>query len=38
VMTAQSFSGPDYFRLRTIQARMDRDELDGDLRWTTVAE
>jgi nucleoside-diphosphate-sugar epimerase len=38
VMTAQSFTGPDYFRLRTIQARMDRDELDSDLRWTTVAE
>jgi nucleoside-diphosphate-sugar epimerase len=34
VMTAQLFTGPEYFRLRTIQARMDRDELDSDLRWT----
>ena len=38
VMTVQSFTGPDYFRLRTIQARMDREELDGELRWTAVAE
>ena len=38
VMTAESFTGPDYFRLRTIQARMDRKELDSELRWTAVAE
>jgi nucleoside-diphosphate-sugar epimerase len=37
VMTAQRFTGPDYFRLRTIQARLDRKELDSDLRWTAVA-
>jgi nucleoside-diphosphate-sugar epimerase len=38
VMTAQSFAGADFFRLRTIQARIDRKELDSDLRWTAVAE
>jgi nucleoside-diphosphate-sugar epimerase len=36
VMTEQSFAGPDFFRLRTIQARLDRNELDSDLRWTAV--
>lgn len=38
VMTAQSFTGPDFFRLRTIQARIDRHELDGELRWISAAE
>ena len=36
-MTSHSFTGPDYFRLRTIQARIDRKELTSD-RWTAVAE
>jgi nucleoside-diphosphate-sugar epimerase len=34
VMTAESFGGPDFFRLRTIQGLIDRHELDTDLRWT----
>jgi nucleoside-diphosphate-sugar epimerase len=34
VMTPEGFAGPDYFRLRTIQARLDRDDLDRELRWT----
>jgi hypothetical protein len=33
-MTAAGFAGPEYFRLRTIQARLDRADLDRDLRWT----
>lgn len=38
VMTAQSFAGPAYFRLRTIQALLEREALDRDLRWAPVAE
>jgi nucleoside-diphosphate-sugar epimerase len=36
-MTPEGFNGADYFRLRTIQARLDRKELDADLRWTAEA-
>ena len=34
IMTAESFSGPDFFRLRTIQSLLDRQALDDELRWT----
>lgn len=32
-MTPERFSGPTFYRLRTIEERLDRQELDADLRW-----
>jgi nucleoside-diphosphate-sugar epimerase len=34
-MTKDEFLGPRYYRLKVIRGRIDRGELDSDLRWTT---
>ena len=36
-MTSERFTGPNYFRLRTIQVLLDRHSLDDNLRWVSAA-